>query len=94
MRSSAVHTYSPDSPCLRTWLSLRVCVCRYNFLLYVPYQLERIMIFGTLLCLYSFLVGARCPADVGRFLSCCLWTVFTIVLQCYGMCSCYGLIPA
>jgi hypothetical protein len=30
--------------------------CRYNFLLYVPYQLERIMIFGTLLCLYSFLV--------------------------------------
>jgi hypothetical protein len=30
----------------------------YNFLLYVPYQLERIMIFGTLLCLYSFLVGA------------------------------------
>lgn len=30
--------------------------CRYNFLLYVPYQLERIMIFGTLLCLYSFVV--------------------------------------
>jgi hypothetical protein len=32
--------------------------CRYNFLLYVPYQLERIMIFGTLLCLYSFLVSS------------------------------------
>jgi hypothetical protein len=32
------------------------CARRYNFLLYVPYQLERIMIFGTLLCFYSFLV--------------------------------------
>lgn len=32
---------------------------RYNFLLYVPYQLERIMIFGTLLCFYSFLVGSQ-----------------------------------
>lgn len=40
------------------------CVCmhhhhhhrRYNYLLYVPYQLERIMVFGTMLCFYSFLV--------------------------------------
>lgn len=28
---------------------------RYNFLLYVPYQLERLIQFGTLLCLDSFL---------------------------------------
>eukprot|EP00877_Chromochloris_zofingiensis_P002786 jgi/Chrzof1/12508/Cz06g36240.t1 len=28
----------------------------YNFLLYVPYQLERLMWFGTLICLVSFLV--------------------------------------
>jgi hypothetical protein len=41
------------------------CVYRYNFLLYVPYQLERIMIFGTLLCFYSFLVRKRTPI--------CLW---------------------
>jgi hypothetical protein len=37
------------------------CIHRYNFLLYVPYQLERIMIFGTLLCFYSFLVRGWTP---------------------------------
>lgn len=31
------------------------CVYRYNFLMYVPYQLERLIQFGTLLCLDSFL---------------------------------------
>jgi hypothetical protein len=39
-----------------------LAACRYNFLLYVPYQLERIMIFGTLLCLYSFLVRRSAAA--------------------------------
>jgi hypothetical protein len=34
------------------------CVCRYNYLLYVPYQLERVMTFGTCLCCWSYLVRA------------------------------------
>jgi hypothetical protein len=32
-----------------------ICPCRYNYLLYVPYQLERLIQFGTLLCLDAFL---------------------------------------
>ena len=30
--------------------------CSYNFLLYVPYQLERLILFGFLLCVDCFLV--------------------------------------
>jgi len=30
-------------------------LCSYNFLMYVPYQLERLIQLGTLLCLDSFL---------------------------------------
>jgi hypothetical protein len=33
-------------------------VTSYNYLMYVPYQLERLMWFGTMLCFTSFLVGA------------------------------------
>ena len=31
--------------------------CRYNALVYVPYQLERLLWFGTFICCDSFLVG-------------------------------------
>ena len=37
--------------------------CRYNALVYVPYQLERLLWFGTLICCDSFLVrkeACRC----------------------------------
>lgn len=32
------------------------CLRRYNFLLYVPYQLERLIQYSLLLCIDSFLV--------------------------------------
>ncbi len=36
---------------------------RYNALVYVPYQLERLLLFGVLLCFDSFLVRTtRCSA--------------------------------
>lgn len=32
-------------------------LCRYNALVYVPYQLERLLWFGTFICCDSFLVS-------------------------------------
>ena len=34
-------------------------IARYNALVYVPYQLERLLLFGVLLCFDSFLVRLR-----------------------------------
>lgn len=40
-------------------MNILVFPCRYNFFIYVPYQLERLITFGTLLCLDSFLVSQQ-----------------------------------
>lgn len=38
---------------------LPAVICRYNAIAYVPYQLERLLWYGLLLCCNSFLVGLK-----------------------------------
>ena len=41
-----------------------LCDHRYNALVYVPYQLERLLSFGVLLCLDSFLVISTLTSSI------------------------------
>ena len=50
------------------------CHCRYNALIFVPYQLERLLWYGLLLCLDSFLVGCSCSLALHTLLqTLCFW---------------------
>ena len=45
-----------NSPCYSV-LTIQDTWCRYNAIMIIPYQLERLLWYGLLVCLDSFLVG-------------------------------------
>lgn len=63
--SSLIHVSLELLPSLPHTIS----ACSYNFLLHVPYQLERLIGFGSLLLVDSFLVRGRAGPRQGGGLS-------------------------
>ena len=91
---------------VRRWCVGALCVflapfskwlaCRYNAILYVPYQLERLLAFGLLVCADSFLVRPLLHAPTAQ---CCgRWAVSMLSADVPGAsslrsCSCISLTP-